>query len=356
MKKLLILFFIVFSFYSCSSEKEGNIDVTATWKVEEVESGSIQEDITWKYCVSGTCLENGEKVEEQWEEYVQYFKSDSDTEKKSYTRSPGSYSVYDKNGDYMRKIISMNPYSYVETKKYGDYYIKKEISELCDWTQIKQSIVDASWNEVDENITKLESEVKIWNYTWKLNQNFETKYKLASKNQISSFYKADTTFVDKKIVDNSKDVFGRMEEDVYDEWIFFATKEPKYDRKDYFLSDKGIAKNYLFKVDNDLYVLYEADFEQPEWVILLVGNEKEWLEWKETERMNIVNQKLTQKIVLNFGNNDSIKLTWKDGEELKIVKKDDLPIFSVKKFDDSGFYLLYLNSWYSISYIIDECK
>ncbi len=370
MKKLILAITMIFIMLSCSFWKSetGTPNETQSGSQKQILGNSEtddktqpeekQEDITGKYCTLEDCLENWEKLEEQGEELVQYFKTDDSTEKQSYKRSPRSYSVYKKDGSYMRKIISMwKDYSYIETIKYWNYYVKKEFSKWCEWESIKQIILDSQWKETSENITKLKDEIKIWDYTWKLKLNFNTRYKLSSKSQTVFTYSPSTTFVQSSVLNTSEEAIKYIEEDIYNESLL-SSEFTQENRRKYYYSENWIAQDYLFEVDKNLYAVYETtDFKEPNWVVYLWDND-DFLNLEEKEEINFMDLKTTQKLVLSYSEWGSKWVVWKNWDKLKIVKRSDLPIFKVKKLDDKWYFLLYTVSDYKISDLIsaDVCK
>ncbi len=315
-------------------------ELTQTWEIiQEDKKDVVKEKVleynsvsvsNWDYCVLDVCLNNSvNKIEDKWDKYVQLFGDYYNG--MSYEKYPQSYSVYKKDWSYIKKVLEASMASeYVEVHKYDNYYSKVNVNASCAWFSIKQSIFDLLGNSIDKSIPELKSGISAWNYTWNLKLNFEGK---------TNLYQDDTLIIKDRKFASSDEMYSYMKEQIYNKDTL----------------KRKIKKRYVFELNNWLYALYEANFEQPNRIVFL---------WTDVDRMkNAVNWEadfmdfdLTQKIVWYYWENSWEGIMNSDWKRITNITKANLPLFKVKKFDDNWYFILYIKSPYTIQFFAEMCK
>ncbi len=346
MKKIILILLLIFIFWSCSisnswdkknqeivkneieNEKQTNIKIKedTSWillkkdKTIKEEIWEVKNNNFWKYCILDVCLEEKYwKIEDLWDKYLQKDKDDPEIIRWELK----------KDKSYMKKVLDALMVSDVYyVKKFNNYYIKNHIISSCWGSSIKQEIFNLNWEKIDNNFSNFSS-IKIWNYNWYSKLTFTEKWK-------SLFTDWAKIIKEKKF--NSTEEFKKYLE----EQVFNKDKKKRY-----------INNKYVIKTQNDIYILYKANFKQPEKIIYL-WTDKNWLNKVIDKNWNFLDLALTNKILWYFWENSAKWIV--DNSWQRIVKTNKVPIFKVKEFSDNWYYLLYMADWYKTQIFAEMCK
>jgi len=264
----------------------------------------------WKYCLLDSCLEEKYwKIEETEKEYIQKLEN--------WNRN---YLFKDKSF-WLEILWTWKQEKKVFTNKIGDFYIRTYYKDLENFLQIKQEIFNKNWEKTSLTgegiIANFDKKIFLGNYSFKLNFNI--------KNNIWE----NILFTDNKEYKNSLEIKKFIKENVEE--------------------TKKIFTNYIFLVDSEkqIYVDYIPNFKKPERIIFLWNDEK-WLEKNINKNQELLDLELSNKILSYFWVNSEKNIT-ENGEIIFEIFEENLPVFIVKKFDNSWKYMLYLTEKYNFS-------
>ncbi len=289
----------------------------------------------WKYCLLDSCLEEKYwKIEETEKEYIQKLEN-------------WNRNYLFKNKSFWLEILWVwKKEKKVFTNKVGNFYIRTHYKDLENFLQIRQEVFNKDWEKIlylnqktlspalnsmthkgpksslpnrEKGATKIDFDKKIFlgNYSFKLNFNI--------KNNIWK----NILFTDNKEYKNTWEIKKFIEENVEE--------------------TKKIFTNYIFLVDSEkqIYINYSWNFEKPERIIFLWNDEK-WLSKNINANWELLDIELSNKILSYFWINSEKNVT-ENGEIIFEISEKNLPVFIVKRFNNSWKYMLYLVEKYSFS-------
>ncbi len=232
---------------------------------------------------------------------------------------------------FLKKVfIAWKNFEILYINNFWDFYIKNVFSKNNEKYSIIQKIFDKNWNKFElnnsnkvftEKFNLLKEKIKIANIEYKMYSNLEKiNFSIKEKNII--FFN-DKNYIDSKIIELKL--------------------------LDLALEEKNIYKNYIFSVDKKLwiYILYSSDLQQSERIINL-WIDKKWLSENIDKNWDFLDKELSEKIIWYYLKNNKKILLNKVNKKVLWISGEDFPIFNVKKFDEKGNFLLFLNDWYSV--------
>ncbi len=289
----------------------------------------------WKdLCVLDVCFDKEIPVIIQNENFVQkayIWWGDFNSPIGSYRDEPESYSTYSKNWNYIKKQLG-NGYvtEYIEIKTIDEYYVRYHSQNSCGGSSHKQNIFNTLWEPIEKNIGTYPNTVTIWNYTWKAHYNFKEQLFLWSR---------WVTVLDDRVY-TSGEIQSTIESLIYN-------NDPQ---------KRNLQKKYIFKTYS-AYIMYEWNFEQPDKIVYL-WKDQEWLSKNIKSNGDLYDVWVTNTVIWQYWENSMFGLViWDSYERVHTsITASELPIFTVKKFDNKGYYLLSTTKDYKIQMFAELCK
>ena len=289
----------------------------------------------WKeLCVFDVCFNNQIPIISKGGKFVQkayVWGWDFDSPIGSYEDNADLYSEYDKTWNYIKKQLG-DGYSteYMEVKKVDEYYIKYHPQYSCWGSSFKQNIFNARWEPIEKNIGTYPDRVSVWNYAWKASYNFKEQLFLWSR------------WVE--VLDDRVYTANEIQSTI--EWLIY-NDDPK---------KRNLQKKYIFKTYS-AHIMYEWNFDQPDKIVYL-WKDQDWLRKNIKSNGDLYDVWVTNTVISQYGENSMFGLViWDSYERVKTnITASDLPIFTVKKFDDKWYYFLSTTADYKIQMFAELCK
>jgi hypothetical protein len=283
------------------------------------------------------CIPDTVKLkEEKWFLVWQETKKDEYWEDVTY-----DYKLNKNHDSFYVKTNFMMSSETVNISKIWENYLKSIDNAWCGGSNIDQKVYDKNWKEIENfQLSDIKKEIYIWNvkfiqtltWTWGFWQPLESYNKYET-------YKDDKG--EYKIYKNE------------DEFIKFAT-------------------NKALKEDKKLYWSYIVQFKNHPWInimfnsiwydsnsirVVYLWTDKDYLSKNIKENWDFTDLDVTNKIISYYSWDEvSYWIFDKDGNRILKVDNTKLPLFSMKKLDENGNYLVYLKDNYELQSFAEMCK
>ncbi len=264
-----------------------------------------------KYCLLDSCLEEKYwEIEDDGERYIQRLEN-------------GSINYLFKNKSFSFEILwTWNKEKKVFTNKLAKNYIRTYYKNYWNIGQIKQEVFNKNgWRIIKNNVNLVDFDysknLKIWNINFYLDYNIE--------NNIWE----DILFVWDKEFKNFEEIKNLMENKVEDE--------------------KTLYREYIFLTNSEkqIYVKYKANITKPERIVFL-WNDEEYLKQNLNSTWELLDLELSNKILGYYGIDAEKNIIDKDWDILFEIIEEQMPVFKLKRFNNSGDYMLYLVKGYRL--------
>lgn len=352
MKKIILALIILLSLTSCStSNKEIDKKVEIIEKANAETSPELKKKIeninanknsltkekvvikTGKYCLMDMCIPESSKAKKEWNYYIAIKKewTEKDDNLKTYTyKYKTDWTFFEEKMEEMMhtKTITIN--------KLKTDYIKSEYDLWCGLNEFSQNIYNKDWFKYKQfSSTSFTNVVKVWNYYYDLNLSWTWMTQ-------PNFYMEQNNFYEFNIEKND------------DIWKFLEKEITK--------TSKKIISNYLINIKEFPWILFQYKIRNSIWTplrVVYLWTDKTYLSKNISNNWDFKDLKITNKILWYYSDewNESFRIAKKSNwDKVFSATSKQIPVFSLKKFNESWYYIVYLKSDYEAQLFAEMCK
>lgn len=359
MKKIFFLILLSIILSSCGKTIEKDLssfswwnsfgNISSWWTIKSTIT-NISNSLTWEtninklktpdikiasgtYCLLDECIPENLEISKIWFNFVankEEVVSNDDPKNKEYKlRTDKTSYVY--NFSEMMHVVNTS------IEKLWDYYIKNISDWSCWWWGFEQKVYDKDWYQIKDFIPEnYPRTIKVWNLDYDLSLT-ESWKEIWINDEVNWF-----EFIYEKI--NSNDTPQKI--------INNKIRDTKH-----------IYSNYALKISENnrapFLLFYKArqDIKFPIRVIYL-WTDINYLSTNIWSNWELKDIKVTNKILSYFSNNwsENKRILNEKWEILSSISNLEEAIFTVKKLDDNGNYMTYVQEPYSWQTYAEMCK